>query len=747
MSYKYRRLLAKKSANPDAPEWRETLPGHILDVVDVANTLVRSWGDVFLASMGLPQRWSGQLLSASLRGAFLHDLGKASHQFQRLVRQGPNPPQALRHEWISLLILLHFEQLDRWLFSEGGDLVRRAALFAAIGHHLQIPDGSAFSQRAGSGDSRITVMTGHPDMTDLLKRASDRLNLRSPVPDLTDLTIDLLDDDPLSETRPWLLEANRWWENASPDDSRFVALVKALVIAADLAGSSLPRKGIEAATWVKDVLTRTCVQEELKRIGMSRLNGKPLRLFQSKVAETSSRLTLVRAGCGSGKTSAAYLWSAQKASGRKLFFCYPTTGTATEGYKDYVLPDDIDSTLIHSRAEIDLEDHLGMPDCEGEEQVRIEALVAWDVPLIVCTADTVLGLIQNNRRGLFSFPAIANGAFIFDEIHAYDDRMFAALLRFIETFRGVPVLLMTASLPQQRLGVLRDTAVRLGESLSEIEGPQDLENIPRYRLARATEEDAWAKVGQVLSSGGKVLWVANTVERAVSFGKEAVARGFKPLPYHSRYRYCDRVVKHRSVVEAFKKEGPVLAVTTQVCEVSLDLSADLLVSDLASVPALIQRLGRLNRYVTPEQPGRPKMAILLEPQRPFPYDDSDLESARQWLDQLGSKAVSQADLARVFLAMVKDGVDPTMIRSAWLDGGPFSAPAPLREAGATIPVIRAEDAALAKQDRNQVARLSIPMLLGPVKNEITVWQRLGVAKVAPLGRIDYSEDWGATWRD
>lgn len=747
MSDKCRHLLAKKSKTPDAPEPRETLAGHTLDVVAVAETLVRNWANIFLTSLGLPQSWGGDLLSASLRGAFLHDLGKANHQFQRLVRRGPDPPQALRHEWISLHILLHFQVLDRWLFPEGDGLARNATLFAAVGHHLQVQDGSAISPRDGSEDSKIHVLTSHPDIASLLREASEPLALSGPPPSLTDLVIDLLDEEALSGVHAWLLAAKGWWDGASPEERRLIALVKALVIAADLAGSALPRAGADAPAWVEEVLSRTCQRQELERLATRRLEGKSLRQFQEEVAATSSRIALVRAGCGSGKTTAAYLWGARNAPGRKLFFCYPTTGTATEGYTDYVLPDDIDAALIHSRAEVDLEELHASPDHDEDQQVRVEALAAWDVPLVVCTADTALGLIQNNRRGLFSFPTIANGAFVFDEVHAYDDRMFGALLHFLEAFRGMPVLLMTASLPHQRLTALRDIAAKLGEALVEVEGPRDLEEIARYRLEPSVEEDAWAKIEQRLSAGGKVLWVANTVDGAVSSAKEAVRRGLKPvLPYHSRYRYCDRVRKHRAVIEAFKKSGPVLAVTTQVCEVSLDLSADLLVTDLAPVPALIQRLGRLNRYVTVEQPGQPRTAVFLEPEKPWPYEDADLASARKWLDRFKGEPVSQADLARAFLQVVGNGGDAGTVGSAWLDGGPFSAPAPLREAGGTIPVIRAEDEAAAREDHGQVVRLTIPMLLGPVAKEVAGWRPLGAARVAPLGRIDYSEDWGAAWR-
>ena len=58
---------------------------------------------------------------------------------------------------------------------------------------------------------------------------------------------------------------------------------------------------------------------------------------------------------GTGKTAAAYLWAARHADGKKLFFCYPTTGTATEGFLGYVHETKVEAKLIHSRAMVDLE--------------------------------------------------------------------------------------------------------------------------------------------------------------------------------------------------------------------------------------------------------------------------------------------------------------------------------------------------------------------------------------------------------
>ena len=152
-------------------------------------------------------------------------------------------------------------------------------------------------------------------------------------------------------------------------------------------------------------------------------------------------MTIVIAGCGNGKTTAAYLWAQPNAVGRKLWFTYPTTGTASAGYRGYLYDHpDLLSALMHGRAEVDLQAIRGSRRMiPTTKSLRLESLRAWDRQAIVCTVDTVLGLLQNQRRPLFSFPAIAAGAFVFDEIHSYDARLFGSLLRFLQMFPGAPV--------------------------------------------------------------------------------------------------------------------------------------------------------------------------------------------------------------------------------------------------------------------------------------------------------------------
>ena len=400
------------------------------------------------------------------------------------------------------------------------------------------------------------------------------------------------------------------------------------------------------------------------------------------------------------------MWAKRWAHGKKLFFAYPTTGTASAGFEDYLLAQTrLARTLIHGRAWVDLQRMLESPeDVEGEESVRLESLWAWNQQVIACTVDTVLGLVQNQRRPLFSFPAIACGAFVFDEIHSYDHRLFRELLIFLRTFPGAPVLLMSASIPPRRLTALCEVlGDRMGPEV--IRGDSATERILRYQIrTRPSEDGCWAEVLESMKPGSarnKVLWVCNTVRGAQEAFREAKQRGINEeslILHHSRLRYRDRVGRQERLLTAFDMDCPksCLAITTQVCEMSLDISAGLLVTAMAPLPSLVQRLGRLNRYADRDDP----WPCLVIPFDGKPYDHADdirqLEAARQMIKRMGKRPYSQADLAG-FLSRQGEGREGEGSRgsddmySAWLDGGWQSESLPAREADTSLTVILEQD--------------------------------------------------------
>jgi CRISPR-associated endonuclease/helicase Cas3 len=468
--------------------------------------------------------------------------------------------------------------------------------------------------------------------------------------------------------------------------------------------------------------------------------------FQSAVANSSTAVTYVKAGCGSGKTQAGYMWASKNHPTRRLYFCYPTTGTATEGFKDYLHEPDVRADLFHSRRDVDFEIILNTghdaKNADADAAIRIDSLDAWSTPIVACTVDTVLGIVQNNKRGLFAWPALAQSAFVFDEIHAYDDRLFGALLRFLCDLPGLPSLLMTASLPKAREEALRAVLKEYrGIELIPIPGPVSLEELPRYRKATVADNDPLSLVQETLKNGGKVLWVCNTVRRVMDAADRT--SGHNPLIYHSRFKYEDRVHRHKAVIDAFdpKHGGSALAICSQVAEMSLDLKGcTLLVMDICPVPAAIQRLGRLNRQAKVDDLTRP--FVMIETDNPLPYTPADLKATRTWFAKLAEDGISQKHLAQ---AWEQTGDQPPeLVASAWLDGGPKTEVTELREGSPGITVLMEEDLPRVKANRMNLGKLTIPMT--PTKFPWQSWPRERGLPVTPNCTIIYNPMRGAEWQ-
>jgi CRISPR-associated endonuclease/helicase Cas3 len=681
-----------------------------------------------------------------LLGAAVHDLGKANDHFQGMIygsRDVRTQPQGLRHEWVTVLMLRH---LRDWLLPAVGasDTDFAVVEWAVAGHHPAVNHPSPPSRTPDGSGTELQLLLGHTDFAAALEWLETTFRL-APHPRNPTTTLTLGDSgDVAVALTDWHKKAVRVWDMLKrTPGARLVAAVKSCLIAADVAGSALPKampSDPDRWRWIERSFADRPKPGDLQTVVDHRLGGKAPREFQTAVATSRSRVSFVKAGCGSGKTLSAYLWAARNHPTRRLYFCYPTTGTATEGFRDYLF-DDAEKTprvgadLFHGRSDVDFELILGTDrDADSfEEARRLDSLRAWKTPVVACTVDTVLGLVQNNRSGLFGWPALTQAAFVFDEIHAFDDSLFGALLRFLRDLPGLPVLLMTASLPNAREDALREV---LG-SLDPIPGPAELEERPRYRKAVGAGGDPVPLVNETLDKGGKVLWVCNTVGRVMETADRIAGR--LPFIYHSRFKYEDRVRRHADVIAAFKGDGPALAVCSQVAEMSLDLSANLLVTDLAPVPALIQRLGRLNRRAEAGSPTCPFAVV--QPNKPLPYKQADLDVAEAWLGRLPGDGISQRLLADTW---EHDAYRlPDLIGSTWRDGGPETRVKELRDGSPGVTVLMQCDLARVKVKPADLPRLALPM---PPRDGWDRWPRVRGLPVAPSDAITYDPMRGAEWR-
>jgi CRISPR-associated endonuclease/helicase Cas3 len=131
------------------------------------------------------------------------------------------------------------------------------------------------------------------------------------------------------------------------------------------------------------------------------------------------------------------------------------------------------------------------------------------------------------------------------------------------------------------------------------------------------------------AAGAKVLVIRNTVSAAIATAQalEAAAGANHPALFrvggvatlhHGRFAPTDRQLLDAAVEMALGKASPVgarVVVGTQTLEQSLDLDADLLITDLCPVDVLLQRIGRLHRHPRPRPAGfvEPR-TIVLTPQ-------------------------------------------------------------------------------------------------------------------------------------
>ena len=729
------KLLAK---SPDGrlAEDELTLAGHSLRVLRAAEEIWARRGERIASRFGIenPDDFYRCLKLAAL----LHDIGKSSDLFQSMLRGRSKKRHPFLHELVSLALVHRDGDLRRWL-QEGFTEAELAAVGAAIaGHHLRATQ--SFQQERRGGEAQALSLS-NPSLESVWTELAEIVDAEFPgVGDVESSVVELRSE--LTRFQMFAddaLSAGDW-------TSETLSVLKALLICADIVGSSHSSAGLAVEDFVTERLDVRLEGPEIDNVVEEKLQGEEPYKFQTRVAESRQSVTLVTAGCGNGKTVAAYMWAREHAVGGKLVFCYPTTGTSTAGFHDYLLaPSELERrTLLHSRASADVDLMLDTPDGaqsdDGSEPMSLwapDVLDLWSTKVIACTVDSVLGLIGYWRKALGAMPVWADSAFVFDEIHAYDDKLFGILLSFLEVV-DAPVLLMTASLSQQRRRALEEAT---GQELEPIRGESNIEERDRYVIERTDTESAELEVREALNRGEKVLVVANTVNRARDYYEtfSEYAGADNAYLYHSRFRYRDRIERQDNVIGAFRTEGPALVVATQVCEMSLDISADLLVTELAPFPALVQRMGRLNRE--PET-GVVRPCLIIEPECHLPYEVDSLEQSRSVVDELVDETLSQARLAREIAKLDEGDFEPE--RLGFVTDTVFTQPHPIRSSSPGVTVVLPEDVE-GRMARRELTKLEIPMGQYRGEGSPRSWDHVRGVRIAPEGTIEYCKEKGARW--
>ena len=314
---------------------------------------------------------------------------------------------------------------------------------------------------------------------------------------------------------------------------------------------------------------------------------------------------------------------------------------------------------------------------------------------VVTTVDHLLFGAMRAPHLAMRHLGLSRKVVIVDEVHSYSTYMNVYLDRALTWLAsyGVPVVLLSATLSEARCAAMVD-AYRRGLHLAAGErvprrpapqivhtpfpclvtaGAQSPEVVPTTsgrrstaRLERIGHDDLVPLLEEKLADGGCALIVRNTVRRAQETYELLRERfGADVGLNHSRFTVGDRLAKDKDLLDRFgpprgrtRRPHRAIVVATQVVEQSLDVDFDLLVTDLAPIDLVLQRMGRLHRH---ERPRPPRLAAptcyidwlpssassdpLLEPGAKTIYGEQDMLLSAAALDRVirGPGAIAVPD--------------------------------------------------------------------------------------------------------
>jgi CRISPR-associated endonuclease/helicase Cas3 len=440
-----------------------------------------------------------------------------------------------------------------------------------------------------------------------------------------------------------------------PAEDAVIWFTAGLITVADWIGSD-EFYFLQQATWDIDQ-RRERAATALRTNGWRRITvGKSLsfrHLFPGYTANNLQDATVnvvsrpgvyvVEGPMGFGKTEAALaaaygLMAMGQASG--VYFGLPTQITSNrihERVQPFVsrICNDVEPVrLAHSASWLVdtvqmLQLHAASPDTEAADHVQVgrswfaspkRALLA---PFGVGTIDqSLLGIVAAKHFFVRQF-GLAGKVVILDEVHTYDLYTSTLINALVKRLRELQctVIILSATLTEKRrrelLGLSEDQPVSATYPLvSSVAGslieqpctpPPPKSIVVRSVTGAVLAEDVIAQAQR----GVCVLWIRNTVDEAQETYRALQSANFQGGPpvalLHSRFPFFRREELESDWMNRLGKDstnrpaGCVL-VSTQVAEQSVDIDADLLITDVAPTDMLLQRIGRLWRHERGSRP-------------------------------------------------------------------------------------------------------------------------------------------------
>jgi CRISPR-associated helicase Cas3 len=334
--------------------------------------------------------------------------------------------------------------------------------------------------------------------------------------------------------------------------------------------------------------------------------------YQERVAERLSqrRHLVVRAPTGAGKTLAVlapFLLDRERIGVRGMIYVLPLRTLVEAVYAEAV-------ALGEPRG-------LRVVMQTGE---RADAEFFHDADIVVTTFDQLLSGLLCEPYGLSSklwninAAAMAGKLIVFDEFHLMGPaEAFVTALFGAEMFRDLFVSVwMTATATSPLTGRIKSCLNAVEVELSPTEQEALFEGRGISRRLRTHWEDRLTAQEILRYRDLRTLVVVNTVGRAQALYGDLADAGCEPLLLHSRFFSDDRKKKQSRL----KNERLIIA--TQVIEAGVDISSDVLLTEVAPVNSLMQRAGRCARFR-----GESGTVHVYSAASHLPYERSALEDA------------------------------------------------------------------------------------------------------------------------
>jgi len=211
---------------------------------------------------------------------------------------------------------------------------------------------------------------------------------------------------------------------------------------------------------------------------------------------------------------------------------------------------------------------------------------------------------------LFSWSSVAFSNIILDEVHLLSDatKSLTYLATLIEYMikNEQKTILMSATLSKTLKNGISKNLLKYKNKIEWVEFSEKdseflierMEKRYQIKLRSLTQAEKFTKILSWINDGkenscNRVLVIFNTVTDAVEFYKQL--EDDNKLLIHSRFSTKDKEEKNKILNKLINQDRYVI-IGTQTIEAGLDMSSDLLITEIAPASSLIQRFGRFLRY-------------------------------------------------------------------------------------------------------------------------------------------------------